>query len=205
MLVGNKNDLGHKRVGDHLGEAQRGRADLPQITSEEGKQRAREMNVMFIETSAKTGHNVKQVTPWGRPYFSLPLAVWCLLSWRKGSAVPSFYEDKYCPWVIYSPRDSISPGPHVTPTHTQTPPKSKPDCVCVRVHVRISLALHPSGFCSPFPEYCLRPKPRRNGGDRLGEAQRAGSRPRRRRQLLLLRAPPRSAGSSSGSPAPSSP
>ncbi|XP_068918562.1 ras-related protein Rab-41 isoform X3 [Petaurus breviceps papuanus] len=65
--------------------------------------------------------------------------------------------------------------------------------------------LHPSGFCSPFPEYCLRPKPRRNGGDRLGEAQRAGSRPRRRRQLLLLRAPPRSAGSSSGSPAPSSP
>ncbi|XP_068918561.1 ras-related protein Rab-41 isoform X2 [Petaurus breviceps papuanus] len=61
MLVGNKNDLGHKRVGDHLGEAQRGRADLPQITSEEGKQRAREMNVMFIETSAKTGHNVKQL------------------------------------------------------------------------------------------------------------------------------------------------
>ncbi|XP_043830290.1 ras-related protein Rab-41 [Dromiciops gliroides] len=45
MLVGNKNDLGHKR----------------QVTSEEGRQRAREMNVMFIETSAKTGHNVKQL------------------------------------------------------------------------------------------------------------------------------------------------
>ncbi|XP_036595907.1 ras-related protein Rab-6B-like [Trichosurus vulpecula] len=45
MLVGNKNDLGHKR----------------QVTSEEGIQRAREMNVMFIETSAKTGHNVKQL------------------------------------------------------------------------------------------------------------------------------------------------
>nr|XP_020832176.1 ras-related protein Rab-6B-like isoform X2 [Phascolarctos cinereus] len=45
MLVGNKNDLSHKR----------------QVTLEEGKQRAKEMNVMFIETSAKTGHNVKQL------------------------------------------------------------------------------------------------------------------------------------------------
>ncbi|XP_074060641.1 ras-related protein Rab-6B-like [Macrotis lagotis] len=45
MLVGNKIDLGHKR----------------QVTSEEGKQKARERNVMFIETSAKTGHNVKQL------------------------------------------------------------------------------------------------------------------------------------------------
>ncbi|XP_072482703.1 ras-related protein Rab-41 isoform X2 [Notamacropus eugenii] len=45
ILVGNKNDLEHKR----------------QVTSEEGKQRAREMNVMFIETSAKTGYNVKQL------------------------------------------------------------------------------------------------------------------------------------------------
>ncbi|XP_078004027.1 ras-related protein Rab-6B-like [Phascolarctos cinereus] len=45
MLVGNKNDLSHKR----------------QVTLEEGKQRAKEMNVMFIETSAKTGHNVKQI------------------------------------------------------------------------------------------------------------------------------------------------
>lgn len=32
-----------------------------QITTEEGEQRAKELNVMFIETSAKTGYNVKQV------------------------------------------------------------------------------------------------------------------------------------------------
>ncbi|KAI3351633.1 hypothetical protein L3Q82_020467 [Scortum barcoo] len=31
-----------------------------QITTEEGEQRAKELNVMFIETSAKTGYNVKQ-------------------------------------------------------------------------------------------------------------------------------------------------
>ncbi|XP_008336817.1 RAB6B, member RAS oncogene family a isoform X1 [Cynoglossus semilaevis] len=45
MLVGNKTDLADKR----------------QITIEEGEQRAKELNVMFIETSAKTGHNVKQL------------------------------------------------------------------------------------------------------------------------------------------------
>ncbi|XP_005173304.1 ras-related protein Rab-41 isoform X3 [Danio rerio] len=45
MLVGNKTDLGDKR----------------QITTEEGEQRAKELNVMFIETSAKTGYNVKQL------------------------------------------------------------------------------------------------------------------------------------------------
>uniref|UniRef100_A0A8C6WT75 Rab6 n=1 Tax=Neogobius melanostomus TaxID=47308 RepID=A0A8C6WT75_9GOBI len=32
-----------------------------QITTEEGEQRAKEMNVLFIETSAKTGYNVKQL------------------------------------------------------------------------------------------------------------------------------------------------
>ncbi|XP_034558071.1 ras-related protein Rab-6B-like isoform X2 [Notolabrus celidotus] len=44
MLVGNKTDLEEKR----------------QIMIEEGEQRAKELNVMFIETSAKTGFNVKQ-------------------------------------------------------------------------------------------------------------------------------------------------
>ncbi|KAF3835746.1 hypothetical protein F7725_028304, partial [Dissostichus mawsoni] len=44
MLVGNKTDLSDKR----------------QITIEEGEQRAKELSVMFIETSAKTGYNVKQ-------------------------------------------------------------------------------------------------------------------------------------------------
>lgn len=32
-----------------------------QITTEEGEQRAKELNVLFIETSAKTGYNVKQL------------------------------------------------------------------------------------------------------------------------------------------------
>lgn len=32
-----------------------------QISIEEGEQQAKELNVMFIETSAKTGYNVKQV------------------------------------------------------------------------------------------------------------------------------------------------
>ncbi|XP_062997899.1 ras-related protein Rab-6B-like isoform X3 [Elgaria multicarinata webbii] len=45
MLVGNKTDLADKR----------------QITTEEGEQRAKELSVMFIETSAKTGYNVKQL------------------------------------------------------------------------------------------------------------------------------------------------
>lgn len=45
MLVGNKTDLSEKR----------------QVSTEEGEKKARELNVMFIETSAKTGYNVKQL------------------------------------------------------------------------------------------------------------------------------------------------
>ncbi|KAK2719884.1 ras-related protein Rab6 isoform X2 [Artemia franciscana] len=45
MLVGNKTDLSDKR----------------QVSTEEGERRARELNVMFIETSAKAGYNVKQL------------------------------------------------------------------------------------------------------------------------------------------------
>uniref|UniRef100_A0A3B3QS28 RAB6A, member RAS oncogene family n=1 Tax=Paramormyrops kingsleyae TaxID=1676925 RepID=A0A3B3QS28_9TELE len=45
MLVGNKTDLADKR----------------HVSTEEGEQRAQEMNVLFIETSAKTGYGVKQV------------------------------------------------------------------------------------------------------------------------------------------------
>jgi len=43
VLVGNKTDLNDKR----------------QITTEEGEKKAKEFKVMFIETSAKAGHNVK--------------------------------------------------------------------------------------------------------------------------------------------------
>lgn len=45
MLVGNKTDLAEKR----------------QVSTEDGENKAKELNVMFIETSAKAGHNVKQL------------------------------------------------------------------------------------------------------------------------------------------------
>jgi len=45
MLVGNKTDLSDKR----------------QVSTDEGERKAKELNVMFIETSAKAGYNVKQL------------------------------------------------------------------------------------------------------------------------------------------------
>lgn len=33
-----------------------------QVTTEEGERKAKELSVMFIETSAKAGYNVKQVS-----------------------------------------------------------------------------------------------------------------------------------------------
>ncbi len=45
MLVGNKTDL----VGER------------QVSLEEGERKAKELNVMFMETSAKHGSNVKQL------------------------------------------------------------------------------------------------------------------------------------------------
>lgn len=46
MLVGNKTDLS---------------ADKRQVSTDEGERKAKELNVMFIETSAKAGYNVKQL------------------------------------------------------------------------------------------------------------------------------------------------
>ncbi|KAJ3189059.1 Ras- protein Rab6, partial [Entophlyctis luteolus] len=43
VLVGNKTDLSDKR----------------QVSTEEGEKKAKEANVLFIETSAKAGYNVK--------------------------------------------------------------------------------------------------------------------------------------------------
>jgi Ras-related protein Rab-6A len=45
MLVGNKTDLNDKR----------------QVTTEEGETKAKKLNVLFIETSAKSNHNIKQM------------------------------------------------------------------------------------------------------------------------------------------------
>lgn len=36
-------------------------ADRRQVSTEEGEQKAQELDVMFMETSAKAGYNVKQV------------------------------------------------------------------------------------------------------------------------------------------------
>ncbi|KPP73420.1 hypothetical protein Z043_107496 [Scleropages formosus] len=75
MLVGNKTDLADKRqVSIEEGEKKakelnvmfietsaKAGYNVKQITTEEGEQRAREQNVLFIETSAKTGYSVKQL------------------------------------------------------------------------------------------------------------------------------------------------
>jgi len=45
VLVGNKTDLSDKR----------------QVSTEEGERKARELNVLFVETSAKAGYNIKQL------------------------------------------------------------------------------------------------------------------------------------------------
>ncbi len=47
MLIGNKCDLEHRR----------------QVSPEEGKKFADEHGLLFLETSAKTAHNVEDVTP----------------------------------------------------------------------------------------------------------------------------------------------
>jgi GTPase SAR1 family protein len=60
MLVGNKTDLGEKR----------------QVSTEEGEQKAKELNVMFIETSAKAGHNVKQVRINERSHLRCVYSIW---------------------------------------------------------------------------------------------------------------------------------
>ncbi|KAG7225773.1 hypothetical protein INR49_014424 [Caranx melampygus] len=74
MLVGNKTDLADKRQVSVEAAERKARElnvmyietsakagyNVKQITTEEGEQRAKELNVMFIETSAKTGYNVKQ-------------------------------------------------------------------------------------------------------------------------------------------------
>lgn len=68
MLVGNKTDLSDKR----------------QVSMEEGERKAKELNVMFIETSAKAGYNVKQVCSSSNhflhTYLKLRLTIFCFLS-----------------------------------------------------------------------------------------------------------------------------
>lgn len=65
VLVGNKTDLSEKRyVSNHRRNLTGTRCLIPapvysEVTPDEGERRAKELNVMFIETSAKAGHNVR--------------------------------------------------------------------------------------------------------------------------------------------------
>ena len=66
VLVGNKTDLNEKRyvvIVSHMSiQAKQGlrlSPNVSEVTTEEGERRAKELNVMFIETSAKAGHNVR--------------------------------------------------------------------------------------------------------------------------------------------------
>jgi Ras-related protein Rab-6A len=54
VLVGNKTDLNDKRYANPCSKLMD-----RQVTTEEGERRSKEYKVMFIETSAKAGHNVK--------------------------------------------------------------------------------------------------------------------------------------------------
>jgi GTPase SAR1 family protein len=56
MLIGNKCDLAHRRA----------------VSTEEGEQFAKENGLVFMETSAKTAHNVEDVSCDRRPCFLLP-------------------------------------------------------------------------------------------------------------------------------------
>lgn len=89
MLVGNKTDLSDKR----------------QVSTEEGERKAKELNVMFIETSAKAGYNVKQV----RDYLNnrkIVIQMWCEIYFqlfrRVAAALPGMDSTENKP-----PEDSI--------------------------------------------------------------------------------------------------
>lgn len=58
VLVGNKTDLNDKRY-IHSSSLGCKLTTIRQVTTEEGERRSKEYKVMFIETSAKAGHNVK--------------------------------------------------------------------------------------------------------------------------------------------------
>lgn len=60
VLVGNKSDLSDKRFegNNRLVQYMFTYPYDREVTVEEGEKRAKELHVMFIETSAKAGHNV---------------------------------------------------------------------------------------------------------------------------------------------------
>ncbi|ETO32403.1 hypothetical protein RFI_04713 [Reticulomyxa filosa] len=70
MLVGNKTDLQDNRgeKGERGGRGRKKKANLyklimnhRQVTTMQGEEKAKELNVMFMETSAKSGENIKQL------------------------------------------------------------------------------------------------------------------------------------------------
>lgn len=102
MLVGNKTDLQDKR----------------QVSMEEGERKAQELNVMFIETSAKAGYNVKQVG-WG-------VVSICLLGWGSAPRVTDSLGQLslLCHWVSSAYRVTDSLGLFSIPTGSAQPTAS---------------------------------------------------------------------------------
>lgn len=47
-----------------------------QVTVDEGEKKARDYNIMFIETSAKAGYNVRRVIIWVKPLGRCDLQIW---------------------------------------------------------------------------------------------------------------------------------
>lgn len=69
MLIGNKCDLEHRR----------------QVSPDEGKKFAEENGLMFLETSAKTAHNVEEVT------WLINTIFYCFFFWRYPNDTRAFF------------------------------------------------------------------------------------------------------------------
>jgi len=65
MLVGNKTDLSVI-------------PDKRQVSSDEGEKKAKDEGVLFMETSAKGGYNIKQVSDYCGPNYVVALVLLCI-------------------------------------------------------------------------------------------------------------------------------
>lgn len=61
VLVGNKTDLSERRCTTLCCLFDENRDSYSMVSTEEGKRKAKELSVMFMETSAKEGHNVNSL------------------------------------------------------------------------------------------------------------------------------------------------
>lgn len=75
------------------------------MSTEEGERKAKELNVMFIETSAKAGYNVKQVSC---AYIYIHVYGWGFFRWSTSSVNKKCIICKPTPshiviWSIFNP------------------------------------------------------------------------------------------------------